>query len=242
MKKQLIAALAFATVAGSSAIAADLPVKAARPIACTANWFQGGYIGIHGGGANFTANRTDRDEFLVDASTYVQKAWGGEVGGHIGYNWTTCHTLWGVEVDGSWAFAKRSHTYDNFVGNFDQLTSRLDGIATARVRTGIVLDNLLLYITGGAAAVHTKTTWSTNFGGGGNPFVAIDRSAWNWGWAAGFGAEWRWSDRVSLRSETLYIETLDRNYSAFVPFLGGSRNFTDSNQIWLSRVALNYKF
>ena len=29
---------------------------------------------------NYAANSTDRDEFLVDVSTYVQKKWGGVVG------------------------------------------------------------------------------------------------------------------------------------------------------------------
>lgn len=117
----------------------------------------------------------------------------------------------------------------------------VNNLMTAPVRTGVVLDNLLLYVTGGAAVVHTKTTYTTNFGFG--AIEELSRSAWNWGWVAGFGAEWRWSDRVGLRVETLYIETIDRNYSFFVPAFGGFNvNMTDSNQIWVSRVALHYKF
>jgi outer membrane immunogenic protein len=99
MKKLLAAAAALAAVYSAPAIAADMAVKAApvaaRP-ACAAAQFAGGYIGINGGSSYDTANRTDRDEFLVDASTYVLKSWGGTVGGQIGYNFANCNTLWGI--------------------------------------------------------------------------------------------------------------------------------------------------
>ena len=68
--------------------------------------FSGGYVGINGGTVNWTANRTDQDEVLVDTATYVQKKWGGVVGGQIGYNWTSCNTVFGIEVDGDWSSAR----------------------------------------------------------------------------------------------------------------------------------------
>jgi outer membrane immunogenic protein len=246
MKKLVVATTAALVLAAGSAGAADMgvPVLKAAPMkpACAASWFQGGYVGVSGGGVNYTANSTDRDEFLVDASTYTQKKWGGVAGAQIGYNWTTCNTLWGVEVDGSWAYAKATHTYDNFTNNIDQLQNRLDGIVTARTRAGVVLDNLLIYVTGGFAAVHTRTTWSTNFGGGGNPFVELEEKQWRWGFVAGFGTEWAWTDRVSLKSEVLYIETVDRDYSRFVPAFGGFNvNFSQSDSMWVSRIGLNVK-
>ena len=79
---QAIGIVALAT-AGGSALAADMPVKAA-PIAvqrCAADQFKGGYIGVNGGAANWTSNRTDQDEVLVDTASYVQKNWAGMVGG-----------------------------------------------------------------------------------------------------------------------------------------------------------------
>jgi len=248
--KKLILAAAAVMVAGSAS-AADLsrPVyKAAEPIKrCAADWFRGGYIGVNGGGVNWTANRTDQDEVLVDTATYVQKKWGGVVGGQIGYNWTTCNTLWGIELDGDWAYAKATTQLLPNSPFFNiNIESRFDALLTARTRTGIVLDNLLLYVTGGIAAGHFKTTYTNQFLGiagvvPGFLFQAESRQ-WRWGLAAGFGAEWAWSDRVSIRSEVLYVDFVDReNRYLFAP-PAGFANFTESDSMWISRIALNVKF
>jgi hypothetical protein len=55
---------------------------------------------------------------------------------------------------------------------------------------------------------------------------------------AGFGTEWAWSDRVSLRAETLYIDFVDREHN--VPAL--LANFTHGDSMWLTRVGVNVKF
>src|SRR5712691_9747731 len=137
MKKLILAAAAVMVVAGSAS-AADLsrPVYKAEPVKrCPADWFRGGYIGVNGGSVNWTANRTDQDEVLVDSATYVQKKWGGVIGGQIGYNWTTCNTLWGFEVDGDWAYAKATTQLipnDPFFNI--KIESRFDALLTARTR------------------------------------------------------------------------------------------------------------
>ena len=54
------------------------------------------------------------------------------------------------------------------------------------------MDNLLLYVTGGLAAGHFKTTYTNQFIGipGVVPgfLFQADNSQWRWGMAAGFGA------------------------------------------------------
>jgi opacity protein-like surface antigen len=71
---------------------------------------------------------------------------------------------------------------------------------------------LMIYVTGGVAAVQTRTTWAVSF-----PFPGGDESfqfkEWNWGWVAGFGVEWAATDRLSLRSEVLYVGLGDRDYT-----------------------------
>ena len=249
MKKIVLAAAAVMVVAGSAS-AADLsrPVYKAEPVKrCPADWFRGGYIGVNGGGVNWTANRTDQDEVLVDTATYVQKKWGGVVGGQIGYNWTTCNTLWGIELDGDWAYAKANTQLIPNSALFNiNIESRFDALLTARTRTGIVLDNLLLYVTGGIAAGHFKTTYTSQFLG--IPGViagftnSVENREWRWGLVAGFGAEWAWSDRVSIRSEVLYVDFVDReNRFLFAP-PATFANFTESDSMWISRIALNVKF
>jgi outer membrane immunogenic protein len=241
MKKLLLATTAVFALATDSSIAADLsrPVLKAAPMAppCAAARFQGGYVGISGGGVNYQANRTDQDEFLVDSATYVQKKWGGIVGAQAGYNWTTCNTLWGIEVDGSWVGAKATtRLLPNNIGSDITITSRFDTLVTGRVRTGVVLDNLLLYVTGGVAAGHFKTDWNNGFDG----FATIKE--WRWGWVGGFGTEWAWTPNVSLKSEVLYVDFVDREHRVlFVP-PAGFANFTHSDSAWISRVGINVKF
>ena len=64
--------------------------------------------------------------------------------------------------------------------------------------------------------------------------------------SAEFGAEWAVTDRLSIRSEALYIDLGERDYMLESPILGpvvGQQfNFKDSDTIWSARVGVNYKF
>ena len=93
-----------------------------------------------------------------------------------------------------------------------------------------MIDNLLLYVTGGIAAGHFKTTYTSQFLGIPGVIAGFTNSAesreWRWGMVAGFGAEWAWTDRVSIRSEVLYVDFVDReNRYLFAP-PAGFANFT----------------
>jgi outer membrane immunogenic protein len=230
--------------------AAAYPVKAVAMPGCPATQFQGGYAGIHGGVTSYTANRTDLDGYLVFiapvAVTSVGKAWGGMVGGQVGYNWTRCNALFGVELDGSWTSAEASTTlFSNVPDVVTGVSSRLHGLGTARGRAGVVVDNMLLYVTGGVAVGRIETTWTSNILGGIDPPEVLRKSAWRYGWVGGFGAEWAVTDRLSVRSEALYIDLGERDYTLYSPFLSpvtGPFNFKDSDTIWSARVGVNYKF
>ena len=200
MKTFLLMTTAIATLAAGAASAADMPVYKGPVRSCAADQFGGGYIGLNAGGANWTANRTDQDEVLVDTASYVQKKWGGVVGGQVGYNVTTCNTVWGIELDGDWASTKATTQLIPNSPFFNvNIQSRFDALLTARTRAGIVVDNLLLYVTGGLAAGHFRTTYTNQFFG--IPGVVpgtlsqADFNEWRWGLAAGFGVEWAWSPR-----------------------------------------------
>lgn len=234
--------------APSNVYAAAYPTKALpMRTECPAHRFQAGYVGVNAGTVYWTANRTDQDEVLVDTATYVQKRMGGVVGGQIGYNWTNCNTLWGVEIDGDWAFAAKATT--QLIPNSSffniNITSRLDGLATARTRAGLVFDNLLLYVTGGVAAGHFRTTYTSQFLGIPNVIPGTlnqaDNSQWRFGLAAGFGAEWAWTDRVSIRSEVLYVDFLETEKRFLFAPPATFASFKESDSMWLSRFALNYK-
>ena len=95
-------------------------------------------------------------------------------------------------------------------------------------------------MTGGIAAVHTKTLWYHTDA----PVVReAEFAEWKWGWTAGFGTEWAWSDRVSIKSEVLYVGTVEREQQAqfFTPPTAPSR-WSHSDNMWVTRIGLNVKF
>jgi len=248
MKKLLLATTAFVGLAATSAVAADMAVKAPRPApcpcACDAAQFDGGYIGISGGGAKHIANRTDLDGFLdgTGGVTTVTDKWGGIVGLTLGYNWARCHTLWGFEIDGSWVGTNKTVTTDpnGGVGAQETLENRLNAFVTARIRSGMAWDNMLVYFTGGVAAARFKTTWE-DLNGGATPFDTVEFSEWRWGWVAGFGTEWAWTPNLTFKSEVLYANFTDRDKSFVFPAFGPAA-FTHSDSVWVARVGLNYRW
>jgi opacity protein-like surface antigen len=229
---------AFVALAGGSASAADRPVpaKSSQP-ACTTNWWQGWYVGLNAAGGGYTSYRTDQDAQLAPVATYTQKQsglFGG--GGQVGYNWTTCHGLFGIEIDGDdGSMIVSTGVLPNSPFSNASITSRLNAVVTARARAGIVADNTwLLYATGGVASIHTLTTYLN---------LASEQftfSDWRWGWVAGVGAELRVLDNISLRSEMLYVGIADHTYTFASPTLGVG-NFTHSDSLWLARVGINVK-
>jgi outer membrane immunogenic protein len=245
MKKILLSAVAVLAF-GSIASAADLPAKTSAPAvvrpACAAAQFQGLYIGISGGGVKHIASRTDQDAFLnTEASINLDK-WGGIVGGTLGYNFARCNTMWGVEIDGSWASVNNSITYDpnSPVAAQETLSTKMQGFGTARTRAGVVVDDVYVYATGGFAVARFKTTWQ-DLNGGATPLDTLEQSQTRWGWTAGFGAEWAFARNWTFKSEVLYANFTDRSYTLNFP-AAGPRSFTDSDQVWVSRIGINYRF
>jgi outer membrane immunogenic protein len=209
------------------------PQKQAKT--CTTNWYQGWYTGLNFAGVGYTASRTDQDAQLVNVATYTQRDTGYFAGGQLGYNWTTCHGLFGIEVDGNAGSVVASTGLLANSANADvSITSRLNGLVTTRARAGIVMDGVLLYVTGGVATAHTLTTY-LNIAGDQFSF-----NTWRWGWVVGVGGEFAVSGNISLRSEVLYVGVGDHSYTFISPTLGPG-TFTHSDAAWIARVGLNVK-
>jgi outer membrane immunogenic protein len=247
MKTFLLMTTVIATLAAGTASAADMPVYKGPVRTCAADQFGGGYVGINGGTVNWTANRTDQDEVLVDTATYVQKKWGGVIGGQIGYNWTSCNTVFGIEVDGDWSSARTTTQLIPNAPFFNiNIDSRFDTLLTGRTRAGFVIDSMLFYFTGGIAAGHFKTSFTNQFLGVPGVVTGTLSQAsfgdWRWGWVAGFGTEWVWSDRVSIRSEVLYVDFVDKDYRALFAAPATYASFKQSDSMWVSRIGINYRF
>ena len=155
----------------------------------------------------------------------------------VGYNWQrSCGTLFGVEAD--WSWGKLSATIaDNPNGGgltIDKMTGSIQNYGTQRTRTGLVIDNLLLYLTGGLAIA------TIDFEGR-DTSIPFSFSDTRWGWTAGVGTEWALGRNLTFKSEILYISFEDKHHSFVTP--GGTRfDFTTEDSMWVGRAGINYKF
>ena len=100
------------------------------------------------------------------------------------------------------------------------MTSRLRGFGSIRARSGVVVDNLLLYVTGGLAFAKFERTASGAFFAGkyGCTYScteAFEQSRTRWGWTAGVGAEWALWSNWSIKSEFSMLASKETNRRSF---------------------------
>src|SRR5262245_1296620 len=171
MKNSLLAAtglvgLVLLSIAGPTS-AADLPAyKAPPPPKPSCARFAGLYAGGNVGWVRYNANLEDRNNFVSfpfaigGTSTYTGNASSTTYGAQVGYNFQYHCMVFGAEADWSWANADvDSVAHPNFLGApaaVGTVNGHLKSFTTLRTRAGIVIDQLLLYITGGAAWMKTS--------------------------------------------------------------------------------------
>jgi outer membrane immunogenic protein len=233
-------------------MAADLPLKAPPVPRVVSDW-TGFYIGVHGGYgwarpsiSDFDLNHSNpnpRSLFGADetlSSFHAPRLRGAAFGGHAGYNWQWGQRgVVGLEIDYSAANIKSTQ-----VANADRidccsetdtrtLTSKLDSLASARARAGVLVGpEFLLYGTGGPAWGHTKFTDNIvqQFSVGEN-IVRISRaSASHFGWVAGAGGEWKlWGTGIMLRVEYLHYDFGSASLAFDNELSQGSNHFKNSS-------------
>ena len=128
-------------------------------------------------------------------------------GVQAGYNYQTGCTLFGVEADWSWSDTNaRSFNSDGdgpvgAVGvDTSSVSSRMRWFGTVRARSGVIVDNVLIYATGGFAYANFARSYSIFE----DAPATTSTFTWNntrWGWTAGVGTEWAFAPNWSLKSE-----------------------------------------
>jgi len=231
-----IAATAFAT---GSASADGYQRRGVVPVAGCAN-FGGFYVGGNIGWATVTAHQNDLDgitNFGVPTSfTATDDSFTGGV--VAGYNIQKGCTLFGLEADWNWADLNANTLL--FPDGDVSIKTRIDGFGTIRTRTGVVVDQLLLYVTGGLAWAETKDTIAFPF-----ERLRFQDTDTRWGWVAGFGTEYLLRSNISLTSDVLYLSFDDQNHNFSVDGgeCWGCRFRTKSDdQIWVARMGVNIRF
>lgn len=257
MKRTLLAIAGLVAI-GGTASAADMPVKAAPVIARPAcAQFGGFYLGGQVGYGYYDYSYHDKgnlvqtiDDDLPTSARLTNDGWNGGVQG--GYNYQTGCTVFGVEADWSWTNKRASGTFlDGDAAAIDTLTieSRMKWFGTVRARSGIVVDNLLLYATGGFAYANFDRSYTITED---NPLttVAFNSSGTRWGWTAGVGSEWAFSGNWSLKSEFLYMRFVNNDVTHTGVTVNGvnfgvpgrAYAFNNQDEAWVTRIGLNYRF
>ena len=184
--KKTIMAMAVATAAGGSAVAADLPRGSAPyypPPPATYSW-TGPYAGLNLGyqWSQVTNNVTEPS--------------GIAGGGQLGYNWQLSPFVYGIETDIQASAADDTFAPYKFSNPW---------FGTLRARVGFAAaDNVLLYATGGLAYGELK-----------GEFFGLGEDKTLVGWTAGAGIEYGFlfAPRWSVKLEYLYMDLTSRTYS-----------------------------
>lgn len=164
-----------------------------------------------------------------------------------GYNWQMNCTVFGIEADYSWSNLKNTaFETDGDVGaDIDSLTieSRLWGLGTIRTRTGVVVDNLLIYVTGGVAFANFKRTY-TQVDNTTPASETFQHSENRWGWVVGVGTEWAINQNWSVKGEVLYnqFKSDETTFVCTVFCTAAPKRFDNEDSVWVGRVGVNYRF
>jgi len=231
----VLAAIAAAAFTTGSASADGYQRRGVAPVAAGCANFGGFYVGGNIGWASVTAHQNDLDGFTTGgvptSFTVTDDSFTGGV--QTGYNIQKGCTLFGLEADWNWSdLNANTRLFPGDPTADVTIRTRIDGFGTIRTRTGVVVDQLLLFVTGGVAWAETKDTVA----------VFPDRfrdTDTRWGWVAGFGTEYQLWSNISLTSDVLYLSFDDQDHTFNTP--DHFRTKTD-DQIWVARMGVNIRF
>jgi len=235
MKKLLFASAALILFTGTSALAADMPVKVPPPppVFSWTGFYVGGNVGYSWGRASTdltetqvnTATVTTANGSATATATIVSAGsdrahLNGALGGfQAGYNWQTNRYVWGIEGDIQATGERGGVTICPVavgVGAgpcpgpngtlFGTASYRLPWFGTLRGRVGVTFDRVMLYATGGLAAAEVKADYLDGFNGVATPLAAGSANATRVGWAFGGGIEGAIDRNWSIKAEYLHLD------------------------------------
>ena len=192
------------------------------------NW-NGFFAGIVGGGALASVRGTGVDTFQPNGEIGNNgTSW--SAGAQIGYNWMLGPRVV-VGLEGDFSYFGIKNGSPNYFNSFNaDLQIDTSWIATARGRLGYSTGPALLYVTGGAAWVNVKETFS------GPTAITTNKSTLD-GWTAGGGIETTLGRSWSTKTEYLFVDVGNGTTVADGGFV-----ITADHKYHLFRSALVYRF
>jgi outer membrane immunogenic protein len=237
MKKLLLVTSSLIALgAAAPAVAADLaarPYTKAPPMVAAAYDWSGFYAGINGG---YGSSRNSWNLVGVGPEG-SHDADGGTVGGQVGYRWQAGTFVFGLEAQGNWADFSGSNVSLVFPGSRNSTNIDAFGLFTGQI--GYAVNNVLLYVKGGAAV--TSNEYRVNSVATG-ALTAVTGDDTRWGGTIGAGLEYAFAPNWSMGVEYNHLFMQDRTYAFTSPAgvaLGSDRIRQDVD---LVTARLNYRF
>ncbi|WP_074123132.1 outer membrane beta-barrel protein [Bradyrhizobium sp. AS23.2] len=247
------AALLLATTVASSAADLAPSFTKAAPLASVYSW-TGFYIGGNIGGGMASSHFDDPCIIYCSSATPTRGFFTG--GAQIGYNYQFGAGLVGIEADVN----GNSSFKDSVIGGGDffalRVSSKADISGSIRARAGLVVNNALVYVTGGAAWADVKQTGIDFHNDTTDPDFGLPsgRTANNsgvlWGGVIGAGVEYALNPNWTIGAEFLHTMYQDRDAhilradgSNFCGFRGPTDCVLRSQLTTdVARLRINYKF
>ena len=230
MRQMIFAAAAAVAFAGSSALAADFPVKAPYYKAPHGAYgWTGCYVGVQGGFGSIRSNNSfsssGNPPYTLEENTNGD---GGLFGGHLGCNYQYNQWVLGLEGDGEWAGIKGDD--GGARGDINELSARW--LASVRGRLGVTIGSSLLYATGGVAFMGARSSVLDP-----GEQESIRRTLT--GWTIGGGWEYAFAHNLSARVEYRFT---DFGTEGFVFPVNGYTERHNDLHVHAVRVGLTYRF
>jgi outer membrane immunogenic protein len=227
MTRRLLAGVAFAAFAATSALASDMPPPRYMPpprapaFVPFFSW-NGAYVGFNAGYGFGKSNWTSSAAGLSTGNFNVS---GAVVGGTLGYNVQLGSAVFGIETDLDWSNIHGSTT-TTCLGTCKTSNNYL---GTLRGRIGYAFDRFMPYVTGGMAYGDVRATM----------VGVVGFNSTNIGWTGGGGLEYAFMNNWSAKLEYLYVDlgkaTCDASCSGGTPI---DAKFNTN----IVRAGINYKF
>lgn len=247
MRRSLVVIAFAATVFGVNPLsyAADLPVKApaykAAPPIAQYNW-SGFYVGANVGYGWESVDSTGTNLTTGVQGTSSQDRTGIIGGGQIGYNFMISPSiLLGVEGDFDGADLTGSDDACRDATHCSHSDGKTDWIATVRGRVGYVMNDWLIFATGGGAWTHGSSTRTITASTNGSTGQAASVSPTHSGWTAGGGVEYGFARNWSAALEYLYLDT-SGDATFIYPTATSSTSVHSTGHFSTVRLGINYHF
>lgn len=245
--KRILLIAAFAALAVTPGLAADIAVKEAPARSVPAWSWTGFYLGGNLGGgwaksdwfedAASSGSRVGPPGFH-DASIHASGILGG---GQIGFDYQNGWTVFGIQADAEAAGIRgNASCFPEVVGSVQTCPIRIDAMGTVTGRIGAAFDRTLLYVLGGFAWEHERLDNLCNI------CTSLDSrfSGTKGGWTVGAGLEYALAGNWSAFVQYNYMGFGTRNqfFPSINPPTARPETEVVRENINVIKAGINYRF